>query len=126
MKFVVIGASAAGISAAGELRRLDKDSDIILISRDEAVYSRCILHHYMEGIRDLKQLSFIEEDFMEKNNIEWKKGISAVGIDTKEKTVLLSTGEKVFFDKLLIATGSKTFFPPISNIDAGNIFARCN
>lgn len=96
MKFVVIGASAAGISAAGELRRLDKDSDIILISRDEAVYSRCILHHYMEGIRDLKQLSFIEEDFMEKNNIEWKKGISAVGIDTKEKTVLLSTGEKVF------------------------------
>ena len=126
MKFVVIGASAAGISAAGELRRLDKDSDIILISRDEAVYSRCILHHYMEGIRDLKQLSFIEEYFMEKNNIELKKGISAVGIDTKEKTVLLSTGEKVFFDKLLIATGSKTFFPPISNIDAGNIFGLHN
>ena len=39
MKFVVIGASAAGISAEGELSRLDKDSDIILISRDEAVYS---------------------------------------------------------------------------------------
>lgn len=126
MKFVVIGASAAGISAVSELRRLDKKAEIILISRDNTVYSRCILHHYMEGIRDLKQLSFIEEDFIEKNNIEWKKGTSVTGIDTREKAVFLSTGEKVFFDKLLIATGSKTFFPSISNINAGNIFGLHN
>ncbi|MGL4848333.1 MAG: FAD-dependent oxidoreductase, partial [Clostridium sp.] len=51
MRYVVIGASAAGISGAKTLRELDKDAEIVLISKDEYVYSRCILHHYIEGIR---------------------------------------------------------------------------
>ncbi len=56
-----------------------------------------------------------------------KKGISAVGIDTKEKTVLLSTGEKVFLiNSSCSELDRKTFFPPISNIDAGNIFGLHN
>ncbi len=126
MRYVVVGASAAGISAVSELRRLDKECSIILISKDEAIYSRCILHHYMEGLRDLKQLSFVEENFIEKNKVEWKKGIAATGIDTKEKVVIVSTGERIPFDKLLIATGSKTFFPPIQNIDANNILGLHN
>ena len=126
MRYVVVGASAAGISAVSELRRLDKECSIILISKDEAIYSRCILHHYMEGLRDLKQLSFVEENFIEKNKVEWKKGIAATGIDTKEKVVIVSTGERIPFDKLLIASGSKTFFAPIQNIDANNILGLHN
>ncbi|MFQ9617004.1 MAG: NAD(P)/FAD-dependent oxidoreductase, partial [Clostridium butyricum] len=47
MKYVVLGASAAGISGARQLRALDKDADITLVSKDDKIYSRCILHHYM-------------------------------------------------------------------------------
>ena len=43
MRYVVIGASAAGISGAKTLRELDKDAEIVLISKDTEVYSRCIL-----------------------------------------------------------------------------------
>ena len=35
MRYVVIGASAAGISGAKTLRELDKDAEIILVSKDE-------------------------------------------------------------------------------------------
>ena len=38
MRYVVIGASAAGISGAKTLRELDKDAEIVLVSKDENVY----------------------------------------------------------------------------------------
>ena len=52
MRYVVIGASAAGISGAKTLRELDNDAEIVLVSKDEHVYSRCILHHYISNQAD--------------------------------------------------------------------------
>lgn len=120
MVYVVIGASAAGINGVKELRKLDKNADIVLVSQDEHIYSRCILHHYMEGIRNIQQLDFTESDFIEQNNILWKKGIEVINIDTKNQTLKLSNGENVYFDRLLIASGSRSFFPNIDNIKAPN------
>ncbi|MGO5137762.1 NAD(P)/FAD-dependent oxidoreductase [Clostridium butyricum] len=116
MKYVVLGASAAGISGARQLRALDKDADITLVSKDDKIYSRCILHHYMEGIRDVKKLEFVEDNFIEKNNINWIKGISATGVDVNKKYVTLENGNSIEYDKLLIATGAHTFFPPIPHL----------
>ena len=56
MRYVVIGASAAGISGAKTLRELDKEAEIILVSKDENVYSRCILHHYISNHRYVYEL----------------------------------------------------------------------
>jgi len=116
MKYVVLGASASGINGARELRNLDKEAEITLISKDDKIYSRCILHHYMEGIRDVKKLEFVEDDFINKNNIKWIKNVEATKLDISLKEVMISNGEKVKFDKLLIATGCNTFFPPIPNL----------
>ena len=116
MKYVVLGASAAGISGGTELRNLDKDAEITLVSKDDKIYSRCILHHYMEGIRDVKKLEFVEDNFIEKNNINWVKGVAATAVDINEKCVKLENGESVDYDKLLIATGAHTFFPPIPHL----------
>ena len=37
MKYVVIGSSAAGVNAIRELRRLDKECQIVLISKDKDI-----------------------------------------------------------------------------------------
>lgn len=120
MKYVVLGASAAGISGARRLRELDASAEITLISTDEHIYSRCILHHYIEGIRDLNKLQFVPADFIEANRIHWLKGEAAVKVDTDRKIVTTSTGKEVTFDKLLIATGSYVFFPPIPGLKEAN------
>lgn len=60
MKYVVLGASASGVNGARELRNLDKEAEITLISKDDKIYSRCILHHYMEGIRDVKNSNLLK------------------------------------------------------------------
>ena len=95
MKYVVLGASAAGISGVSELRDRDKDAEITLVSKDDKIYSRCILHHYMEGIRDVKKLEFIEDGFIEKNNINWIKGVAVTGLNAEDKKVILENGEEV-------------------------------
>ena len=127
MRYVVLGSSAAGINGIRGIRKIDKKGQIILISKDEAVYSRCILHHYMEGIRDLKRLCFVEEDFMEKNNVEWIGGKNATGLDCQAQEVILEDGQRVAYDKLLIATGSHSFFPPIPKLrEAGGVIGFRN
>ena len=37
--YIILGASAAGISGLSELRKLDKDAEITLISKDDKIYS---------------------------------------------------------------------------------------
>lgn len=127
MKYVVLGSSAAGISGVKELRKLDKESEIVLISKDEDIYSRCILHHYLCGKRNKEQISFVEKNFEKLYEVNWKKGRNCVGVDPKAQTVQLEDGERVSYDKLLIATGSHTFIPPIPNVkEAKNVIGFRN
>lgn len=116
MRYVVLGASAAGISAVKELRKLDKNCEIILISKDNHIYSRCILHQYLSGIRDLAGISFVEPNFEQLYNINWIKGKACISLDKTAKFVVLDDNSKIKYDKLLIATGSHSFIPPIKNL----------
>ena len=52
MRFVIVGASAAGISAAETLRCHDECADIAIISDEELIYSRPMLSYYLAGTRD--------------------------------------------------------------------------
>lgn len=127
MRYIVVGASAAGISGAKTLRELDKDAEIILVSKDENVYSRCILHHYISGHRDIEALDFTDRDFFEKYNIEWKKGLEVKSIDDREHVIGLSNGESLKYDKILLATGASAFIPPVQNLrEAKNVVGLRN
>ena len=127
MNYVVVGASAAGINGVKYIRQLEPDANITLISKDDHIYSRCILHHYLEGIRDIKALEFVEDGFIEKNNINWIKGVAVEKIEPKQKELILSDGRTVSYDKVLLATGASTFFPPVKNLnDAKNVFGLRN
>ena len=117
MNYVVLGASAAGINAIKVLRELDEKANITLISKDEHIYSRCMLHHIISEHRTLDSLNFVETKFDEKYNISWKKSCTVNNIDIENKEVsILETGEKFKYDKLLIATGASSAMPPIKNL----------
>lgn len=117
MNYVVLGASAAGINAIKVLRELDEKANITLISKDEHIYSRCMLHHIISEHRTLDSLNFVETKFDEKYNISWKKSCTVNNIDIENKEVsIIETGEKVKYDKLLIATGASSAMPPIKNL----------
>lgn len=119
MKYVVIGSSAAGINAIRELRKQDKEGQIVLVSKDQDIYSRCILHHYLCGKRTVAELNFAEHDFAELFQVDWIKGAACTSVCPSEKKIVLEDGREVSYDKLLIATGSHTFIPPVKNLKEG-------
>ena len=127
MKYIVIGASAAGISGAKTLRELDRDAEIILISKDEYVYSRCILHFYISSHRSIKELDFSPDDFFTKYKINWMKGQEVVGIDDTTKNVKLASGENISYDKVMICSGASAFIPPVEGLrEANNVVGLRN
>lgn len=127
MRYIVIGASASGISGAKTLRELDENAEIILISKDEYIYSRCILHHFISGVRTVEQLNFSEDDFINKYNINWKKGVEVLKLNSKDKNLELSNGEILSYDKVLICSGASSFIPPVENLrEANNVVGLRN
>lgn len=127
MKHIIIGVGAAGITAAKTIRANDKNADITMISIDEHVHSRCMLHKYISQERDECTLSFIPEDFFRENKITWFKKTLVQSIDTDKKFVLLEGGQTLSYDKLLITTGANSFIPPVGDFrKAKNVFGLRN
>lgn len=119
MKYLILGASAAGLSAARAVRRHDAGGEITILSRDRQIYSRCLLPDVLAGRRDAATTRFVPGDFMERYRIRWAGGVAAAKLLPKEKAVLADNGDKFYYDKLLIATGSSSFLPPVENIGLG-------
>lgn len=123
MTHVIIGVGAAGITAAKTLRTLKPYDRIIMISMDEHVHSRCMLHKYLSHKRNEDMLSFVPSDFFQKANITWLNKQEVTHIDTEEKTVKLKDEASISYDRLLIATGANSLIPPIGNLKEGtNVF----
>lgn len=116
MRYVVLGASAAGVNGVRQLRKQCPEAEIILISKDSSIYSRCILHHYLGNMRTKEELCFAEDDFEDRYKTDWRKGVTCTGLDDKEKQVCLSDGTSIAYDRLLIATGSHTLLPAVKGL----------
>ena len=122
-RFVIIGAGAAGITAAKTLRDLRPQAVITMVSQDEHVHSRCMLHKYLGHERTVQGINFVPEDFFEKYDVTHITGENVTKIDTEGKTVYFGEGFSLPYDKLLIATGAAFFIPPIPHFrEAPNVF----
>jgi NAD(P)H-nitrite reductase large subunit len=121
MRFVIVGASAAGISAAETLRCHDECADIVIISDEELIYSRPMLSYYLAGTRDEEGLLYRSRDFFKDNRIEAIIA-RAVKLDPEKNQVQLEDGRKVDYDRLLLATGASPRFPKVEGMDKEGVF----
>jgi len=130
MKIVVIGAVAAGTSAAAKARRNDDLAEIIIYEKDRDIsYSGCGLPYYIGGeIKDIEELTPRDSAFFKgKYEITVKTEHEVLEINKDQKTLLvknLVTAE-VFtdtYDKLVIATGASPFVPKIEGINQNHVF----
>lgn len=124
VKYVIIGNGMAGLSAAKEIRNLDKDGNITIISSEEYLtYYRLKLSHYISKNFEDRELLIYKEDWYKKNNIEVILEKIVENIDTDKKEVRLDDGKIVTYDKLLLANGSRPFVPPITGKFKEGVFA---
>ncbi|NLN20568.1 MAG: FAD-dependent oxidoreductase [Syntrophomonadaceae bacterium] len=118
-RYLIIGASAAGLACAAAIRREDPWGQVTVIAEDSLVYSRCLLKDIISGARNKEQLNFIGENFFDDQGIEFIPGKKVTAVDPRQKMVFTLDGWKTTYDKLLIATGAKPVLPPVENLASG-------
>jgi len=123
MRYVIIGNSYAGVSAAEAIRENDTGGEITIISDERySVYSRPLISYYLAGKVDEEGMCYRSRDFYRKMNVNAMLGREVIKVDTDKRIVTLSGGDAVSYDKLLIATGGKPFVPPMKGADAKGVF----
>src|SRR6185369_12442869 len=105
--FVIVGASLAGAKAAETLRSEGFDGRIVLVGAEgERPYERPPLSKdYLRGETQSKPYVH-EEGFYEKEEIELRALTRVDSIDPSAAEVLLEGGERVGYERLLLATGA--------------------
>ena len=78
-KYVIVGASAAGIGAVEAIREVDPVGDIAVISEEQCThYSRPMISDFVSGKADAQKMKCRDDEFWKKNNVEALTGKKAV------------------------------------------------
>ncbi|MBR0599731.1 FAD-dependent oxidoreductase [Sinanaerobacter chloroacetimidivorans] len=134
MRIVIIGAVAAGTSAAAKARRNSEDSEIVIYEKDNFIsYSGCGMPYYIGGeVESAGELTPRDPAFFKsKYNVDIHTLHEVVSIHPDEKKVSvrnLSTDEMFtdYYDRLVLATGARAVIPPIKGTDFEHVFTLRN
>ena len=129
-RLVVIGAVAAGTSAAAKAKRTNPDLEVILLERGEHVsYAGCGLPYFISGVVPSadKLIARTPEEFR-KSGVDLRTRHEVMEIDPAHSWVRVADLEAakeyaLSYDALVIATGAMSFRPPVPGIDLPGVFA---
>ena len=122
-KYLIVGNSAGGIGAAEAIRLVDKTGAILIISDEPyPAYSRPMISEYLSKHATLERMLYRPRGFYEGNGIDTLFGKKALKVDLDGHTVELDSGEKVTWEKLLLATGGTPIMSQVEGGDRQGIF----
>ena len=117
---VVVGGSAAGLTAAITARRHYPEKTTLLVRKEEQVSIPCGIP-YIFGTLGSPEKNLIPDAILEKNGIELSIA-EATAINRDDKILNTSDGD-IEYDRLVLATGSEPSALPIEGIDLDGVFA---
>lgn len=120
MKVVIIGAVAAGMSAAAKLKRIKPDFEVVVYEKTDIVsFGACGLPYYVGGFFDDSNMMIAREKskFIE-SGIDLRTFKEVIDVDTNNKIITIkdSLTKEVFtdnYDRLMIATGASSILPSL-------------
>lgn len=117
---VVVGGSAAGVTAAITSRRHYPEKSVVLIRKEDKVPIPCGIPYTFMTAGSI-QNNLISDSVLEKNSVELLID-EVIDIDREKCMIATANGEKIGYQKLVLATGSKPVTPPIPGVEKANIF----
>lgn len=133
-KIIIIGGVAGGATTAARLRRLDEQSEIIMLERgNEISYANCGLPYYIGNIIQDRNKLLVQtpESFGTRFNIDVRVKNEVLSINPNEKKVTIAnhaSGKQYeeTYDKLVLSPGAEPLKPPIPGINQKGIFTLRN
>jgi len=123
-RIIIVGGGAAGFAAAEMLRRRDYRGSIVMLSDDAAspVDRPNLSKDYLAGSAPEDWLPLRPDDFYAENKIDLRLKTKVAGIDPRQRQVTLTGGERLSYDRLLLATGAEPVRLPIPGVDQPHVY----
>lgn len=124
-RLVMVGNGMAGVRALEELIKIAPDKYQITVFGSEpyANYNRILLSPVLTGEMNLDDIMLNDVDWYQDNGIDLRLGKKIIDIDRRKREVVDVNGDRVAYDRLLIATGSNAFIIPIAGAGLKGVIA---
>ncbi len=111
---VIVGNGIAGVTAADHVRRRHPDCQVDVVANEPyPLYNRMGIGRLVYGSSAMVGLQLLPDSWYEENKIICWLNTFATSLDRERREIALGTGEKIPYDRLILATGSDSFVPPI-------------
>jgi len=112
---VIIGGGPAGVTTALSAKNSYHDKRVLLIRREEIAIIPCGIPYVLHSLKK------VEDNIMPDKPLEVAKVDVMVGdvaeIEPVAKRIILRNGDRIEYDRLVLATGSTPFVPPIPGVE---------
>ena len=123
-KYLIIGNGVAVTTAAEYIRKNDPSGEITIVTEEGLpFYYRIRLPDFLCGEVEESGLIAKKKEWYQENNITLRLSIIITGGSLENKFLLSSSGEKIRFDRLILANGSTPNIPAITGSDKKGVFA---
>ncbi|MCB5197402.1 CoA-disulfide reductase [Deefgea salmonis] len=128
MNYLILGANAAGMSAAVRILKFDKTANITVLEKSDVVsFGACGIPYFVGGeFKDIEQMTARSLAEFTQIGIDVRCLHTVTGLDAASKTVTAVNAEQqtqtFTYDKLLIAVGASPVQPPIQGLNTQNVF----
>lgn len=120
--YLIVGSGIAGVTAAKEIRKKDKEGSVLLLGNEkERPYFRIELTACL-GEEDPPIPYLDKEDWATKTNIDIDLDAQVAAVDFDAMTVTTEKGESYQGEKILLANGSHANLPPFDNREVKGVF----
>ncbi len=117
---VVVGGGPAGVITALTAKSVYPEKSVCLIKDIGDSVIPCAIPYMMNTMPDPQQNAMSDKP-LENADIEVKIA-KVISLDTAAKNISLKSGEKISYDRLVLATGTSSVMPPIPGIDKEGVF----
>lgn len=128
MRVIIVGAVAAGMSAAAKLKRMQPNYEVVVYEKTDVIsFGACGLPYFVGGFFDdpNSMIARSAEKFRE-TGIDLNTFHEIINVDVTNKKVTVKNIEtnvefEDSYDKLMIASGASSIIPPIKNVQLENV-----
>ncbi|MEE4354651.1 MAG: NAD(P)/FAD-dependent oxidoreductase [Desulfatiglans sp.] len=123
-KHLIIGSGSAGLSALEEIRRINQEDEIKMVTMENCLpYSPTSLPYLLAERTKEKDLWARDEAYFKDTNVIFSTGKRVIKIVPGEKRIVYHDGESESYDQLLVASGSKPIKPRIEGLNGHGVMS---